>query len=60
MAGGHIQKLPRIKKITVYCILWFFLAHFTACAWWAIGVAEFNQREAALRGTKIWPERGCP
>lgn len=54
--GTHIQKLPRPNKIGVYGILWFFLAHVTACAWWGLGNADFNRRAAADRGIKIWTE----
>ena len=31
----------------MYCLLWLFLAHFCACIWWAIGVADFNVQVTA-------------
>jgi len=46
-----------MTKILVYCVLWMFLCHLTACGWWAIGVADFNVKAAATRRTLPWPLR---
>ena len=51
----QIAKLPRIKKICVYCILWLFMAHISACGFWGLGHAEFNREAARQRGVNIWP-----
>ena len=52
--GGQIAKLTRPRKIYTYGVSWFFLAHLTACCYWAIGVAPFNRPAAEYANTLIW------
>ena len=46
---------PRDTRVAaIYGVLWMFMAHFFACALWAIGVADFNVAEARARNKLPW------